>query len=90
MIGDITQMNADAIENAAIHGCAMILNMPKSVKLKKSLANIAAKNKNTLDDCKIVNTHGRQTSIGTGFLFLIIPLPMIALQRVSKLFTIFQ
>lgn len=51
------------IENAAIHDCAMILNMPKSVKLKKSLAGIAAKNKNTLDDCKIVNTHERQRKI---------------------------
>ena len=51
------------IENAAIHDCAMILNMPKAVKLKKSLANVAAKIKTTLDGCKIVNTHERQRKI---------------------------
>lgn len=51
------------IENAAIHDCAMILDMPKASKLRKPLVKILNKNSQSLDECKIVNTHERQRKI---------------------------
>jgi len=48
------------IENAAIHDCAMILDMPKASKLNKPLVKIVEKSGKTLDKCSIVNTHERQ------------------------------
>ena len=48
------------IENAGIHDTAWILNMDKAQKMKTALGiNI----KNSLNDCKMVNTHERQRKI---------------------------
>lgn len=44
------------IENAAIHDCAWLLDMPKATSLKPPLANMS-----NLNECKMVNTAERQT-----------------------------
>ena len=51
------------IENAAIHDCAMILDMPKASKLNKALVNVSKKAGAPLETCKIVNTHERQRKL---------------------------
>lgn len=51
------------IENAAIHDCAMILDMPKASKLNKPLMRVAKKASLSLENCKMVNTHERQRKI---------------------------
>lgn len=46
------------IENAAIHDCAMLIEMPQAAKLNKPL-----KPSKSLNDCKIVNKHERQRKV---------------------------
>ena len=51
------------IENAAIHDCAMILNMPKASKFNKPLIHVAKKASLSLENCEMVNTHERQRKL---------------------------
>ncbi|MCR5022750.1 MAG: GIY-YIG nuclease family protein [Lachnospiraceae bacterium] len=51
------------IENAAIHDCAMLIDMPKAAKLNKPLVNVADKASRSLNDCRMVNTHERQRKV---------------------------
>ncbi len=51
------------IENAAIHDCAMLIDMPNATKLNKSLVNLSTKKGKVLSDCKMVNTHERQRKV---------------------------
>lgn len=48
------------IENAGIHDTAWLLNMDKAQKIRTALCK---NTKNSLNDCKMVNTHERQRKI---------------------------
>lgn len=49
------------IENAAIHDCAWILDMPKAQKFTPSLVKKIEDSGKSLNECKMVNTHEHQT-----------------------------